>query len=103
MLGVSRSTHNFSGNAETDTCDLDKVIPCVNPQHLDCNVTTMVFALPDIGEPATIQRGFQTIIAKWDLDRSREQSLATAYPTQSAQAFPPEPRYQGIQHLLGRT
>ena len=51
----------------THTYDLIKIIRRVNPQNLDRDMTTLVFTLPDIGVPATIQRGTRSIVTKWDV------------------------------------
>lgn len=51
---------------ETNTCYLLKVARRVNPQHLDCNFTAHVFALPNVSVPAMIERGVRSIVAEWD-------------------------------------
>jgi len=65
-------------------------------------MATLVYTLPHVGVLAAIQRDIRLIVAKRDLQQSREQSLMTAYPTQNIQALPLEPRGQGIQHLFSR-
>ena len=85
------------------TGDLDKVARGVNPQHLDRDVAALVFTLPHVAKPAAIQRGIRSIVAKWDLQRFRKQSMASAHPTQAAQTLPPEAWWeiQYVQSLIG--
>ena len=64
----------------TDSCDFIEITCRVNPQHLNCNLAILVFTLPHVGVPAAISRGIGSIVAEWDLQRLREQSLAAAYP-----------------------
>jgi len=50
--------------------DLDKVACHIYLQHLYCDLTPFVFALPYFGKPAAIERGIQPIVAERDLDRA---------------------------------
>ena len=52
MIGAGQRA--FSRSVETYAFDLDKIICRVNPQHLDCNMATPVFTLPDVSIPTTI-------------------------------------------------
>ena len=49
MLFDAEGTH-------AHTRDLEKVARRINSQHLDCNFATLVFTLPNVGEPATVKR-----------------------------------------------
>ena len=81
-------------------CDLDQVACLVYLEHFDCNLAPLVLALPYFGKPTVIERGIHSVVAKWDLYRSWEQSLVAAYPAQCGQTPPSEPRRQAVQCLF---
>ena len=53
---------------KTHTCNLIEVIRRVNPQNLDCNMAALVFTLPDVGIPTTIQRVNRSVVTERDLE-----------------------------------
>ena len=83
--------------------NLIKITLRAYPQDLGCDAPTLIISHPHVCEPASVLRDFQSVVAKWDLERSWEQSPATAYMTQSAQTLSPEPWWEAgeIQSLIG--
>ena len=47
----------FRMNVGTHICDLIEIVRFVNPENLDRDVATLMFALPNVSIPAAIQRG----------------------------------------------
>ena len=85
----------------THICNLIKIACRIYSQNLDCDLAPLVFAQPYIGVPATVQCFFRSVKINWDLERTRKQSVATAYPAQCVQTLPLELRSQALRCLLG--
>jgi hypothetical protein len=99
---VSGPRKAFRQNFGTHLGYLLQVARCVNLHHLDCNVEVLVFALPDVGEPALARRCTRSIVANWDLQRSWNQCLSTTYFAQNTQTHLLMRWRQRIQCLLGK-
>ena len=93
VMIISSSIHTF-GKAlvVTHTCNLVKIACRVYLQNLDCDRAPSVFAHPHVGVPAAVQRFLRSVKATWDLECTRKQSVATAYPGQCVHTFPLELR-----------
>jgi len=76
----------------TYTRDLVEITCRVHFQNLDCDRAPLVFAHPHVSIPATVQCFLRSVETKWDLEWTRKQRVATAYPAQSVQALPLELR-----------
>ena len=87
-------------NTRTHPGDLLKVTSCINPQHLNRNVVTSVFAFPDISVPAMIQWGIRQVVTMSYFDRSWEQTGTTAHLAQSVQTLLLEPCGQCVRCLF---
>ena len=87
---------------ETHASYLLEVACRVNPQDFDRNMTASMLALPYVSVPAVVQRSTRSVVAKWDFQRFRKQSVAAANLAQGAQTLPPEPRREisAIQDLV---
>ena len=77
----------------THICNLIEITCRVHSQNLDCDLATLMLAHPHVGVPAAVQRFLQSVKAKWDLEWTRKQSVATTYPAQCVQTLPLEPRF----------
>jgi len=89
---VSLSTRMFKAlcNQPTYPSNFVKVTRRVYPQSLGCDRAALVFTLPHIRVPTSVLWDVRSVVAKWDLQRSRKQSPVTACPAQSTQTLLPE-------------
>ena len=62
----------------THASDLFQVTVNVCPHHLDCDLLPLIFALPHIPEPTTVQRDPRWIIVKVHLQGSGKQDVVGA-------------------------
>ena len=64
----------------------------VYPQDLYCDPPALIISHPHVCKPPAALRGSQSVVTKWDLERSRKYSPVAAYVAQSAQPVLPELR-----------
>ena len=63
----------------THASDLPQVAVGIYPQHLDCHLLAMVFALPYIRKAATAVRDAGCIVARLDSEKPGKHSVASTH------------------------